>query len=494
MRISIVFYGGGESVTDLISGPDTGAVDLDAPTKVLPPGGGTASVEWAPSEPAPKKRHVGLWVGIGVGALALAAAGASMILIAPGTTIAGVQVGGMTAGMAADAISGRIAGTTIELTGAGASVTGADLGAEVDAIALADQAFAERPLWKLDAWMGDPIGATVALDPDSADRTLRAAVPDSYLEPIDASVTFDAASGAYVTTPAKPGTGISVDDLASAFTTAADKGRSTFSFPAAPTSVAAPVTDEKAAVTMEKLNGMLATIGFYVADERTVPVAPDVAAGWLSIEDLDGELKIIADQDAIQSTVSTLPGEVNRDIVNATTIVDSKGKVLRTLTEGEDGRVLGDTAGIASAFATELADGKASFQLPVSSTPFETTALFRRIEVDISEQRAYLFENEKLAESWAISSGLPGTPTPLGRFRVFGHTAKQSMGCFEGASYCTKDVPWNTWFAPNIAFHGAYWHNNFGHRMSHGCVNLPPQLAKRVYDWSPQGLEVWVHS
>src|SRR5690606_22057377 len=145
------------------------------------------------------------------------------------------------------------------------------------------------------------------------------------------------------------------------------------------TEVTADVTDAEATTTAAKLNDMLTTIGFYVGDERTVPVAPAVAATWLDVEDVDGELKITADPAAIQSVVSTLPEQVNRPVVNAQTIVDSNGKVLKTLVAGADGRVLGDTTGIASAFASDLAAGTASFQLPVSSTPFETTSLFRRL-------------------------------------------------------------------------------------------------------------------
>lgn len=477
-------------MTGVYSGPDTGAITATAPTDE------SASFEWAPTTEAPRKRRLGLWIGLGAGALALAAAGASLILIAPGTSIAGVQVGGMTPGMAADAVSSRLASTQIELTGAGegAIVEGADLGATVDATALAEQALADRPLWNFGTWMGDPIAAPVTLDSEAADRALRAAVPSSYTEPVDATVAFDATSATYTTTAAVPGTGISIDDLAAAFTAASAAGESTFSFSGDPTEVVPAITDEKATATAEQLNGTLATIGFYVGDERTVPIAPDVAASWLSVEEVDGELEITADEAAIQTAVGALPDQVNREVTNAQTIVDSQGKVLRTLVEGKDGRVLGDTSGIASAFAADLAAGKAAFQLPVSSTPFETTTLYRRIELDISEQRTYLFENEKLVKSWAVSTGLPSTPTPTGRFKVFGHTRIQDMGCFEGASYCTEDVPWNTWFAPNIAFHGAYWHNNFGQQMSHGCVNLPPALAKEIYEWSPMGLEVWVHA
>ena len=81
---------------------------------------------------------------------------------------------------------------------------------------------------------------------------------------------------------------------------------------------------------------------------------------------------------------------------------------------------------------------------------------------------------------------------------MFAHVSMQDMGlaCADPTrtdSYCTEDVPWVTYFAPDIAFHGAYWHNNFGNRMSHGCVNMPVNVAKFVYDWAPTGSEVWVH-
>ena len=44
-----------------------------------------------------------------------------------------------------------------------------------------------------------------------------------------------------------------------------------------------------------------------------------------------------------------------------------------------------------------------------------------------------------------------------------------------------------------VAFHGAYWHNDFGTPRSHGCVNLPVSFAKWLYDWTPLGTRVWVH-
>ncbi|MFJ2550765.1 L,D-transpeptidase [Microbacterium sp. NPDC087591] len=496
-------------MTDLISAP--GAVTdgvgddktptsvlapADAPTDTVPPITGETPVEWAPIEPRPKKRRLGLWIGLGLGVVALGAGAASMILIAPGTTVAGIPVGFMTPGAAAEAISSHLAQTEVTLTGAGdgAVVSGADLGISIAATDLADQAFAEHPLWNLGAWMGDPIPADITLDPATATSALRAAVPSSFDDAVDAGVVFDEKTGTYLTTPAADGTGIDVADLTAAISTAVAAGGTSLDYPGGPATAPPAVSDADAEATAASLNTMLGTIGFYVGEERTVPVAPAVAATWLTVVDDDGALRVEADPKAIQATVDALPAAVDRAPVNATNIVDSAGTVLREEQAGANGRALDDTSGVADAFAQQLEAGDGVFALSVSETPFETVSLFRRIEINLSTQHAYLFENGNVVRSWAVSTGLPGTPTPTGNFKVFAHTAMQDMGCYEGAPYCTENVPWITWFTTNIGFHGTYWHNNYGNRMSHGCVNLPIDLAKFVYDWSPVGLEVSVYN
>ncbi|WP_258567111.1 hypothetical protein [Microbacterium sp. Se5.02b] len=115
----------------------------------------------------------------------------------------------MTPGAAADAISTHLAETEVTLTGDGGDVvlTGADLGAQVDATALADAAFADRPMWNLGMWMGHPVPADIVLDTETAGSALRAAVPTSFTDPVDAGVVFDAASGTYVITPPRPARG-----------------------------------------------------------------------------------------------------------------------------------------------------------------------------------------------------------------------------------------------------------------------------------------------
>lgn len=495
-------------MTDLISAPGAaaGAPDddrttaalatVDAPTEALPPTSGDQPLAWAPVEPAPKKRRLGLWIGIGVGVVLLGAGAASAVLIAPGTTVAGIPVGWMTPGAAAEAIETHLSDTEVVLTGAGDGVvvTGADLGASVDATALADEAFASRPMWNLGAWMGEPVAADISFDTEKASSALRDAVPTSFVDPVDAGVAFDAAKAAYAVTPSAAGTAIDVGDLNAAFVEAVSTGSTSFEYPDGPAEALPAISDDDAAATAASLNTLLTEVGFYVGDERTVPVKPAVVATWLTVVSEDGQLRIEADPQAIQATVDTLPGLVDRAPVDAKNIVDSAGAVLRTEQAGVTGRALGDTSDVAERFAEQLTAGDGAFALTVSETPFETVNLFRKIEIDLGSQRAYLFENNQVVNSWAVSTGLPDTPTPTGNFKVFAHTAMQDMGCYEGAPYCTEDVPWITWFTTNIGFHGTYWHSNYGNRMSHGCVNLPIDLAKYVYDWSPVGLEVAVYN
>nr|BFF08869.1 L,D-transpeptidase family protein [Microbacterium flavescens] len=379
-------------------------------------------------------------------------------------------------------------------------MTGADLGASVDASGLVADAFAANPLWNVTAWFPASVDAPVRIDHETASSVLRATAPELYSDPVDATLAFDATSVSYVTTPAEPGTGIDVDALRATLQDAFKAGETRVEFDAVSAPVQASTPTYVADATADRLNGILTTAGFYVGSERTVPVAREVAASWLTVTPGErGTFDISVDSAAIEEVVATLPAAVNRDVVNAKVITDSGGGVLTELAVGVPGRELGDTVGIADEYAAQLAAGNAKYELPVTETEFATTALERRIEVDLSAQTTYLFENDQVIASYAISSGLPGTPTQTGSFRIFAHVSMQDMGelCYNPEaqnSYCTENVPWVTYFNGDQGFHGTYWHNNFGNRMSHGCVNMPIDVAKFVYDWAPTGTEVNVYA
>ena len=59
--------------------------------------------------------------------------------------------------------------------------------------------------------------------------------------------------------------------------------------------------------------------------------------------------------------------------------------------------------------------------------------------------------------------------------------------------YDLPGVPWDLYFTEQGgAIHGAYWHDKFGKRWSHGCVNLPLEEAKKLYEWADVGTPVVV--
>lgn len=121
----------------------------------------------------------------------------------------------------------------------------------------------------------------------------------------------------------------------------------------------------------------------------------------------------------------------------------------------------------------------------------------KHIVIDISEQKIYAYDNDKLFMEEYISTGLEFTPTPKGTFTIFKMTPSRFMqGPIPGVSdqvYDLPGVPWNLYFTREGAvIHGAYWHNHFGKPWSHGCVNLSPQNAKRLYQWAEIGTRVIV--
>lgn len=120
----------------------------------------------------------------------------------------------------------------------------------------------------------------------------------------------------------------------------------------------------------------------------------------------------------------------------------------------------------------------------------------KRIVVDRSTQTLQAYEDDELFMETAISTGLELSPTPRGTFTVFKKIPSRYMqGPLPGFTdqYDLPGVPWNLYFTHEGAvIHGAYWHDSFGSRYSHGCVNLSPADAKRLYEWAVLGTKVVV--
>lgn len=126
---------------------------------------------------------------------------------------------------------------------------------------------------------------------------------------------------------------------------------------------------------------------------------------------------------------------------------------------------------------------------PKSTEPLRPDKI---IKVDIATQTlTYYFDNVEL-ESFLISGGVSSMPTPLGQFAVLDKVPSKIYGG-TGFDFYYPDTKWNLHFTTDYwryYIHGAYWHDNFGHPMSHGCVNVHYLQMERLYKFSEIGTRV----
>ena len=123
----------------------------------------------------------------------------------------------------------------------------------------------------------------------------------------------------------------------------------------------------------------------------------------------------------------------------------------------------------------------------------ETTEDYKHIYVDLTKQRLYAYEGKSLVYDFPVSTG-KWNPTPTGDFRIWiwlRFTRMAGGNPALGTYYNLPNVPYTMYFwnastpkSWGYSLHGAYWHNNFGHPMSHGCVNMRIEDAGKIYYWT----------
>ena len=121
----------------------------------------------------------------------------------------------------------------------------------------------------------------------------------------------------------------------------------------------------------------------------------------------------------------------------------------------------------------------------------ETNSEEKHIYVDLTKQKLYAYQGKTLFMEAYIASG-KWFPTPTGDFTIWTKLRATRMSGGQGADYYDlPNVPYVMFFESKdvgrslgFSLHGAYWHNNFGHAMSHGCVNMRIVDAQKLYDWA----------
>jgi L,D-transpeptidase catalytic domain len=124
------------------------------------------------------------------------------------------------------------------------------------------------------------------------------------------------------------------------------------------------------------------------------------------------------------------------------------------------------------------------------------------IDVNVTKQTLVLYEGETPVYATLVSTGEAGlsdhettTATKLGIFRIHTKHVTSTMSSEEvGEEFELREVPYVMYFdKEGYALHGAYWHDRFGIPKSHGCINLAPEDARRIFHWTLPSLPLGWH-
>ncbi len=146
-----------------------------------------------------------------------------------------------------------------------------------------------------------------------------------------------------------------------------------------------------------------------------------------------------------------------------------------------------DTDGDRYLDGTEVAAGYD----PLSAAPVR---LAKKIDVSLKNQELEYWFGDRLFGAFKVSTGIPGMPTPPGEYLI---QEKVPVKHYGGNGYDYPNTKWNLLFTRRNGLgyyiHGAYWHNAFGTRKSHGCVNVSYANMEPLYWWAQVGTQVSIH-
>jgi hypothetical protein len=126
----------------------------------------------------------------------------------------------------------------------------------------------------------------------------------------------------------------------------------------------------------------------------------------------------------------------------------------------------------------------------------------RWFDINISKQTLVAYEGTRAVYATLISTGEAGLEDPehtkatkRGIFRIHTKHVSTTMDSDTvGEEFELRDVPYVQYFEQGYALHGAYWHDRFGTPKSHGCINLTPEDARRLFFFTEPALPEGWHS
>lgn len=440
----------------------------------------------------------------------------------PGTSVAGTSVAGMTRDQVVSTVNQRADATNVTLTVEGKTTKASlnEAGISVDADETADAAMkgsTSFPAFVSALFSERDIEPVVTVSEESIKKLAASANSTLTSEMKDASVIVAQDGQSFTVTPAQMGNGVSAEDVAAAVKQAG----ATLTSVTQDLSVhqmEPSITTENAQAAAEKANALLET-NIEISDGiDTFSAERSDKVQWVEfLTKDDGSLDTPSISTVkVADWVNALAATTDVKPQNRVDNVDSSGKVLTVAREGKKGLKTNNTEQVTKDIIAAMTDGKAYEGLfhyddvePGSETKqvaegtenlvYQAAEGEKWVDISLADNSVTAYIGGKVAGGpYYMVPGAPDTPTVTGTFHVYLKYDVQTMRGenADGTKYETEGVPWVTYFTGSYAMHGAPWRSSFGwsgYGGSHGCVNMPVDAAKFIYDWTDMGDTVVVH-
>ena len=440
----------------------------------------------------------------------------------PGTTVAGTPVAGMTRDQVISVVNERADATTVTLTVVGKTTEASlnEAGITVEADETADAAMkgsTSLPAFVSAIFSKRDVEPVLTVSDESIKKLAATANSTLTSEMKDAAVIVAEDGDSFTVTPAQNGNGVAIEDVASAVKQAGATLTSVTQ-DVSVRQIEPSVTTENAEAVAEKANALLDTRIEISDGIDTFTAERSDKVKWVEfLTKDDGSLDAPSISTVkVADWVNALAATTDVKPENRVDNVDSKGNVLTVAREGKKGLKTNNTEQITKDVVAAMTDGKAYEGLfhyddvePGSETKqvaegtenlvYQAAEGEKWVDINLSDNSVTAYVGGKVAGGpFYMVPGAPETPTIVGTFHVYLKYDVQTMRGenADGTKYETEGVPWVTYFSGGYAMHGAPWRSSFGwsgYGGSHGCVNMPVDAAKFIYDWTDMGDTVVVH-
>lgn len=437
----------------------------------------------------------------------------------PGSTVAGVDVAGMTRAELTAAVRQRAEAlrVTVEADGATRSVDPADVGYRVDVDATVDAVLAaDHRTWSSYARSlvsHHDVAAVVTTDDAAVQRAVAGLVGEAGEKGRDAQVRLASSKKSFTVVPAVPGRTVDPASFQDVLERAARAME--------PTTAHVDLVERTPAVTTAEAEKAAAAANAVVRTPVSISDGSEKhaasaarKASWVTVPTTsDGIGAPEVDSAKVRAWVDAVAADAKRSPTTGLRYVDADGAVRRVVTEAVDGRTAKDTGALAEKVLAALgAHEKLAGTLAYTTVPatweqrtvapgaehlaYPAAVGEKWIDVNLSKHTMTAYVGAKVVYGpVSMVNGASATPTVVGTFQVYLKNPLMTMrgANADGTDYETPDVPWTSFFHRGYALHGAPWRDSFGYAASHGCINLPVPVAKWVYDFATVGTTVTTH-